>query len=404
MSSGEISAMAALSTFNREVEQAVQRQDGVKLRDLLRMNSTNATKAMEIYVTRGGSLPAPMPEPWGALPDIVEKRFAAAAALNASNWVESCDHLSQALSAYIAVLAADDAWSVPLLHAMCADLRLFAEQADEQLRSEGRKARKLEEAERVLKRAFTTTNNDRRPILEGSKKVGTLGVINQLLKVYFKLNNLRLCANVTRAVTAPGFPDFEKTFSVAHRVTYKYFSGRLHLYADRCETAVDDLTYAFVHTPPEFHNNRRHVLLYLIPAKMLLGSLPSRGMVEKYEMRWFGDIADAIRTGNLRLFDDAVECHEEFFIRKALYLAIEKMRPLVYRSLCKRVARMLDTNKIRMEQIRSSLKACNVDMDIDEVECILANLIYNGYVKGYLSHKVGFLVLSKKNPFPRGTQ
>ena len=26
-------------------------------------------------------------------------------------------------------------------------------------------------------------------------------------------------------------------------------------------------------------------------------------------------------------------------------------------------------------------------MDADEIECVLANLIYKGYVKGYLSHQ-----------------
>jgi DNA-binding TFAR19-related protein (PDSD5 family) len=35
-----------------------------------------------------------------------------------------------------------------------------------------------------------------------------------------------------------------------------------------------------------------------------------------------------------------------------------------------------------------------------QVECVLANLIYNGHVKGYISHKQRVLVLSKTNPFP----
>ena len=39
-------------------------------------------------------------------------------------------------------------------------------------------------------------------------------------------------------------------------------------------------------------------------------------------------------------------------------------------------------------------------MDRDEVECILANLIYKGLVRGYISHEKATLVLSKKEPFP----
>ena len=38
--------------------------------------------------------------------------------------------------------------------------------------------------------------------------------------------------------------------------------------------------------------------------------------------------------------------------------------------------------------------------DLAEVECVVANLIYRGYVKGYISHQKAVLVVSKKDPFP----
>ncbi len=43
---------------------------------------------------------------------------------------------------------------------------------------------------------------------------------------------------------------------------------------------------------------------------------------------------------------------------------------------------------------------CGEAASADEVECVVANLIYNGHVKGYISHKNHVLVLSKANPFP----
>lgn len=389
-----------LQTFSLSVESAVRRNDGIALRDLLRLRSLDATRAMEDYVVNGGNLPSPMPDPWGPLPEIVGKRFAAGASLNAGDWIVCCDHVSQSLSAYLGVLSVDTAWSIPLLHAMCSDLRVVAEQADAQLREENRKPAKLEEVERVLKRGFTVTNNDRRSMEEGSRKAGTLGVINQLLKVYFRLNNLRLCGNLTRTVNAPNFPDFE-SFPPQDRVTYRFYSGRLHLYDDRIAQAAEDLAYALENIPSSLEDHRRHVLLYLIPAKILIGSLPSQTMLMRFNMHWFMDMVKAIKTGNLQIFDDAVENNEEFFIRKGLYLAVEKMRPLVYRSLCRRVAKIIDNNKIALDKIRVSLLLCGKEMQIDEVECIIANLIYKGYIKGYISHKVGYLVLSKKNPFPQ---
>lgn len=40
------------------------------------------------------------------------------------------------------------------------------------------------------------------------------------------------------------------------------------------------------------------------------------------------------------------------------------------------------------------------DMDRPEVECLLANLIYKGLMKGYISHAHQLVVLSKDKPFP----
>jgi hypothetical protein len=399
--------MSSLAEFNGWVEAAVRQQNGARLRDLLRLSSPAAAAAMHQYVTEGGACPAPMPGPWTALPTIVAKRHLTAAAIAAFNWVDAYSHLTECVTEYIGVLQSDTSWSLPLLHALCADLRTIAEQADDQLVHEKFKAEKVEDVARTLLKAFQVTNGDRSNEGAASKRTGTLEVINQLFRVYFKLNALRLCTNLTRTVNAPGFVDFEASFPVAHRVTYKYFVGRLHLYEDRYAEAVESLTYAVERIPAEFEINKRLVLLYLIPARILRGSLPSNALLARYHMMWFVDIASALRSGNLSLFDDAVTKNEQFFIRKGLYLAVEKMRSLVYRSLCKKLYRARvamdkpDPHKVNLREYQMSLRLCNANVSEDEVECILANLIYNGLIKGYLSHKVGFLVLSTKTPFPQ---
>ena len=58
------------------------------------------------------------------------------------------------------------------------------------------------------------------------------------------------------------------------------------------------------------------------------------------------------------------------------------------------------TTKLDIAQFKRCLDASGVSMEKDEVECVLANLIFKGYIKGYLSHQHGKLVVSKGNPFP----
>ena len=41
-----------------------------------------------------------------------------------------------------------------------------------------------------------------------------------------------------------------------------------------------------------------------------------------------------------------------------------------------------------------------IDLSLDETHCIVANLIFEGKIKGYISHTHNKLVVSKQNPFP----
>jgi len=38
---------------------------------------------------------------------------------------------------------------------------------------------------------------------------------------------------------------------------------------------------------------------------------------------------------------------------------------------------------------------------VEEAECYVANMIYRGFMKGYISHEKQMVVLSNVNPFPR---
>ena len=129
----------------------------------------------------------------------------------------------------------DSSWSIEAMHVLNLDLRRAAARADAQLTSKGEKACKLVEAARILQKSFQITVTDRAALGE-SKKWGALHVINQLFKIYFRLNNLRLCQNLIRAVDGPGFPKAlegevisGRSFPVAQLVTYHYFVGRLAL-------------------------------------------------------------------------------------------------------------------------------------------------------------------------------
>lgn len=108
-----------------------------------------------------------------------------------------------------------------------------------------------------------------------------------------------------------------------------------------------------------------------------------------------------VSEGNLLLLNEALSKHETFFIRCGIFLILEKLKIITYRNLFKKVYLLLRTHQLPLDAFLVALKMMQVeDVDIDEVQCILANLIYMGHIKGYISHQHQKLVVSKQNPFP----
>ena len=67
------------------------------------------------------------------------------------------------------------------------------------------------------------------------------------------------------------------------------------------------------------------------------------------------------------------------------------------RNNCPRCDIVCCHNAVKVQQ---ALAWQGVEIDLDGVECIAANLIYRKLVKGYLSHQHRIAVLSKQDPFP----
>ena len=58
-------------------------------------------------------------------------------------------------------------------------------------------------------------------------------------------------------------------------------------------------------------------------------------------------------------------------------------------------------NRIPVAMFHSSLRVSGMDVSSEEAECLVANMIYKGYMRGYISHEKQMVVLANTNAFPR---
>ncbi len=83
---------------------------------------------------------------------------------------------------------------------------------------------------------------------------------------------------------------------------------------------------------------------------------------------------------------------------------MEKLRNIALRNLVRFVLKCsVEKVQVPLEIIHIGLKEAGEeedDLELDEAEALLANLMFKGWIKGYLSHEKRKVVFSKAAPFP----
>ena len=299
-------------------------------------------------------------------------------------------------------------WIAPRVRGACVALRLAAQASDEAARRRGESGVSMDDAGRQLQKVFTAA-------MQGGagKRGAALHTITQLFKIYFRLNTLRLCKNLVKAFegqqgvqpSAGGGRGVDGAYA-----TYKFYVGRLAMFEERFGEADGDLTQSLMHCLPGHASNAARVLRYLIPVKLMAGKVPKVKFLNRYGLsNEYGTLSRSVRLGHVEQFNADLRSQARVYIRRGNYLTLERLRLMVYRNLLRHVhhvhKQVVGEGSATSFQVPLVLFSIALDfvggsLPAEELECIVAGLIYSRFVKGYISHSKQTLVLSKINPFP----
>jgi hypothetical protein len=139
--------------------------------------------------------------------------------------------------------------------------------------------------------------------------------------------------------------------------------------------------------------NKRTILFLLVPVKLLQGKRPSLQLLQKYSLDGvFGGLVQACAEGNLRQFNDCVQANTPTYVRRGIYMLILRIRKLVHRNLIRKCCYIHGHHHIELALFEQAFLAMAVQAGHEEVEDVVAKLIVEGYIKGYISHKAKKLV------------
>lgn len=294
----------------------------------------------------------------------------------------------------------------------------------------------------TVNKAFKLSLTDKNLELEYSKRRDIYFFLGCLLQLYFKMGKLELAKSVEKAIKGsklllPQLVTKKKkkniisspVFTRWYEASYLYYSAMLCLddmdfvqAEERMVSAYDivssytDKRAASKHTerilliliPLRFHNKR------ITPSEEIWSQFPR--LCEIYK----DNLLKAISEGNIHHFDQCCTKYRLLFLKKYLFLLVERLRPLCHLKLMRKVYKIYsDINQdpktnhivplsaIQLAFEMSAFYSETMDFanrsfyyTLDSLECILANLIVSGQVKGYLSHANKCIVLSRVAPFP----
>jgi nuclear mRNA export protein PCID2/THP1 len=133
---------------------------------------------------------------------------------------------------------------------------------------------------------------------------------------------------------------------------------------------------------------------------MCLGIMPAAIIGSAYGLQELLNLGNAVKRGDLRNFELTMINHQRSLIRVGVYLVLEQAKIIAYRCLAKKIYVITDSTRLNLASFEAAMSWMGEDADLDEIECILANLIFQGKIKGYLSHQKRYLIVSKGEPFP----
>lgn len=141
--------------------------------------------------------------------------------------------------------------------------------------------------------------------------------------------------------------------------------------------------------------------MYLAPISMIFGKYPDTKLLEKYRLTAFITLGQAVRQGNVALYNQNLQENEKFYRQRHIWLIVLRLKTILYRNFIRRFVHVSGSEKLDLRRVWAVLKAVGDDIDFDELECILAGLIASGYIKGYIRHKPPAMVLASTGAFPK---
>ncbi|KAI1290220.1 26S proteasome non-ATPase regulatory subunit 3 [Halotydeus destructor] len=213
---------------------------------------------------------------------------------------------------------------------------------------------------------------------------GQAVTVNCLLRIYLHYNHFDQAAKLVSKSTFP------ETASINEWSRYLYYLGRIRAiqldYSEAHKNLIQALRKAPQHTAIGF---KQTVQKMAVTVELLLGDIPERSLFREATLRRplapYFSLTQAVRTGNLKRFNEVVEQFGAKFQQDDTYTLIIRLRHNVIKTGVRMIN--LSYSKISLADIAAKLLLDTAE----DAEYIVAKAIRDGVIEATIDHEGRYL-------------
>ncbi|EIW72458.1 hypothetical protein TREMEDRAFT_25778 [Tremella mesenterica DSM 1558] len=268
-----------------------------------------------------------------------------------------------------------------------------------------RSARSIRDTTRqIIERSFQVSSTS----LSDSEWVGCMGrdvlvgdimwgLANVLWRIYAARKLHTQAADLVRTFAALQPAEEKRIHARPQRIPQTdicqahYWRGRLGVVLLDMRNGRHWLDKAWEWCPSECWQQRRAILIRVIPVNLLLGRLPSFSLLDQYNLHEFSPLLHAFKSGNLPAWRRVLEDNREWFRRRSIWLVLfERGEILLWRNLFRfsvkthyqlfpSAPRNRCPTRVFLNATRAAFSGTNEpeddDITLEDIICVLSSLI-----------------------------
>ncbi|OAO13851.1 hypothetical protein AV274_4526 [Blastocystis sp. ATCC 50177/Nand II] len=226
-------------------------------------------------------------------------------------------------------------------------------------------------------------------------------ILNYFITNLFQQLNYKACEDLYE--TYP--PKIEKELQrcIPNDIsTYCYYRGRLLLYSEKYDEALELLSRSYANCDPQASHNRARILYYLIPLEMNKGRLPPLSLLREYHFEFYEKVRESLLSGNLQLFISTVEANRRTINQRGICLLISQIRLRVCARLVLRCALTYGKPIVPYAIMQSGFRLHGIELSDEELSRMANSLQVSSLIKCYTSLNNRMVVFSKSY-FPQSS-